>query len=191
MVALLAPEIVGTYVVALSLSRVVGVLQGAVTTVLFPSIAAQPKASVVEAVAGTVRVVGLLSVLVAAGLGMVGPGVITLVYGGRFDGTIAPFRILLIDTVLSGTARILYQAYSGTGRPEAVTMFEALAVAASLGSMLLVVPQYGTVGAAWCVVLASAVRLTCAVAGLRLVLRVRIPRLLVSRSDIVAMARAS
>ncbi len=190
-VTLLAPDVVGTYVVALSLSRVVGVLQGAAATVLFPSVAAQSKASVVEAVSRTVRVVGAVSVLIVVCLSIVGPGLITLVYGHRFDQTVAPFRILLIDTVLSGSAGILYQAYSGTGRPELVTLFEAVAVAASLGCMLLVVPHYGTVGAAWCVVLASAIRLSCAIAGMPLVLHVSIPRLLLTRSDIVAMARHS
>ena len=54
--------------------------------------------------------------------------------------------------------------------------------------MLLVVPHYGTVGAAWCVVFASAVRLSFAVGSMRLVLQVRVPRLFLTRSDIIAMA---
>ena len=184
LVTLLRPAAVGIYLVALSLSRVLTVLQGAVATVLFPIVAARPRAGVVETVAATVRVTLALSLLLAIGLALAGPPVMLVAYGHAFAGSIVPFRVLLGEAVVSNAARILYQIYSGTGRPGTVTCIEATAVAVSFGLMLLIVPIYGATGASCCVFAASTVRLACAVGGIPLVLRLRVPRLLLVRSDL-------
>lgn len=184
LVSLLAPEIIGVYVVALSLSRVLTVLQGAVTTVLFPDIAARPEAGVIATVAATVRVTSVVGVAAALTLGIIGPPLISLVYGAKFSGAAGPFRLLVAETVVSNAARILYQAFSGTGRPGAVTAFEAIGVSISLTSMLLIVPRYGATGAAFCVLMASCVRLVCVVVALPLMLKVSMPRLIISKADL-------
>ncbi len=184
LVTLLAPEVIGVYVVALSLSRVLTVLQGAVTTVLFPDIAARPEAGVIATVAATVRVTTVVGLAAALVMGAIGPPMISLVYGAKFAAASAPFRLLVLETVVSNAARILYQAFSGTGRPGAVTTFEAVGVSVSLVSMLLIVPRYGAFGAASCVLLASCVRLLFVVVALPLMLKVRMPRLIISRADL-------
>jgi O-antigen/teichoic acid export membrane protein len=186
-VALLPQASVGIYVVALSLSRMPTVLQTAVTTVLFPAIAARAEASVIELVALTVRFTTVINAAAAAGLAAIGPPALHLLYGDRFMGAVGPFRILLVETVVSNAVRILYQVFSGTGRPQVVTAIEAISVTASLGAMLLVVPRFGIEGAAACVLLASSLRLICVLVGLTTILRVRMPRLFLTPADVLGI----
>ncbi len=189
-VAMLAPGLVGAYSVALSMARMLTVLQTAVASVLFPSIAALGTAVIVEQVAATLRVTSLVMAMTVLMVGLAGPHLLMLLYGVRFASAIAPFRVLLLETLVASSARTLYLAYTGSGRPEWVTGFEALGVAVSVASMLLLVPHFGLTGAAFAVLLASSVRLACGIAGLRLVLKAEMPRLLLSWSDVQAGFRA-
>ena len=186
-VAMLPQAAVGLYVVAQSLSRVLSILQGAITSVLFPSIAARADAEVIESVARTMRIAVLFNVAAAVVLAAVGPLVLQVLYGSRFAGAVHPFRILLFETIVSNAARILYQAFSGTGRPGVVSVIEGIGVSASLAAMLVVVPHFGTVGAACCVLFASSLRLLGAVACLPFILRAKMPRLLPGPADLAAI----
>ena len=190
-VALLAPGLVGIYSVALSLARMLNVVQGAISSVLFPSIAARSTADIVATVAATLRVMIPATAAIGLAVGLAGPWFLSLMYGPRFAPAAEIFRLLLLDALLVSSARILYQAYSGSGRPGWVTGFEAAGTAASLLAMLVLVPPLGLAGAASAMLLGSSVRLACGIAGLRPVLGSAVPRLLLSRSDVTAWLRAS
>jgi O-antigen/teichoic acid export membrane protein len=92
--------------------------------------------------------------------------------------------VLLIENAVAGAARVFYQAFAGTGRPGVVTVFETIGVVACILFMLLLVPSLGMIGAALAVLLASTLRLICTLVGLRTILGVRMPRLILGRSDI-------
>jgi O-antigen/teichoic acid export membrane protein len=186
-VFLLEPGAVGAYAVALSLSRVLTVAQGAVSTVLFPSIAARDVTSVVDMVARAVRVTTLMNAAGAAGIALVGPSLLLLLYGSRFNAAVAPFLILLLEAVVTSAARTLAQAFSGSGRPAAVTALEMAGVAVSLTAMLILVPIFGVVGAALATLLGGTARLLFALIRFQKVLGVRLPRLVISRMDIAWM----
>lgn len=187
-VAFLPPRTVGTYVVAVSSARLLTVVQSGISSVLFPSVAAGRSARVAAVVADTFRIATLLFSGLALGLGLVGPKLLMLAYGPRFADCIAPFCILLVAMVMENGARILYQIYSGSGRPGIVSFFELGAVSISLGLMLLLVPPFGTVGAAGAVLGASCLRLALAAGALRLVLGDRHrPRLLPGLRDLRAV----
>lgn len=183
-VLVLQPAAVGAYAVALSLARILAVLQGAVSTVLFPSIAARGAASAVATAALAARVATAVNTAAAIGLGIVGPHLLLWLYGEAFAAAILPFQILLAETVLSNAARILAQAYSGSGRPGVVTLVESAAVAVSFGAMLLLVPRFGLIGAALAMLLAGLLRLAAVLAGFRLVLGLGLPRLVIGRADL-------
>ncbi len=189
-ITMLAPGLVGLYAVAQSLSRIPAVVQGAVSSVLFPSVAARGTAVIVETVATTIRVTSIVIGAMALALSLAGPHLLSLLYGAAFAKATGPMRILLLDAVVSSSARILYQAYSGSGRPGWVTGFEAAGVAVAAVGMLTLVPHLGLTGAALAVLLASSVRLALGVAGLPLVLKSEMPRLLLSRSDVRAWLRS-
>jgi O-antigen/teichoic acid export membrane protein len=188
-VFLLEPEAVGAYAVALSLSRVLTVAQGAVSTVLFPSIAARDIPSVVEMVARAVRVTTVMNAAGAACIAMAGPSLLLLLYGHRFNAAVAPFLVLLLEAVVTSAARTLAQAFSGSGRPAAVTNLELAGVVASVTAMLILVPIFGIVGAALAALLGGTVRLIFALASFHKVLGVRLPRLVINRMDIAWVIR--
>ncbi|WP_428393677.1 polysaccharide biosynthesis C-terminal domain-containing protein [Lichenicoccus sp.] len=187
-VFLLQPAAVGAYAVALSLSRVLNVAQGAIATVLFPSIAAREAASVVATVARAMRVTTVVNATGAMAIGVAGPSLLLLLYGTRFAAAVLPFQVLLIEAVVSSAARTLAQAFSGTGRPSVVTGVEVAGVTTSLATMLVLVPAYGIVGAAGATLLGGMVRLSCVLVSFRKVLGIDLPRLLISRADVAWMA---
>lgn len=191
LVALLEPAAVGIYAVALSLARMLNVVQGAICSVLFPSVAARGTAEVVGTVGATLGAAVPVTAAAALAAGLVGPVLLDLLYGPRFAPAVGIFRLLLLDAVVGGTARILYQAYSGSGRPGWVTGFEAVGTAAALAAMPVLVPRFGLEGMAWSVVAGSVVRLACGVAALRPALGAGTAALLLSRSDVRAWFRAA
>ena len=179
----LAPGEVGNYAVALSLTRVLQVAQGAVSTVLFPSIAGQDLHSVVETVGRAVRVTSMVNTVGAIGLSVLGPYLLILVYGPKFEPAVAPFLVLLFEAIFSSAARTLAQAFSASGRPSAVTGMEMAGVIGSITAMVILVPHLHTVGAAYGAMFGGLVRLTVAVACFRKVLGVELPRLWLNRMD--------
>lgn len=183
-VLFLQPAAVGTYAVALSLSRVMSVAQGAVQTVLFPTIAGRDTASVVETVGRVTRVTLVVNTLGAVAIGLAGPSLLLLLYGTRFAAAVTPFLILLVEAVVTSAARTLAQAFSGSGRPGAVTSVEVAGVAASVATMVVLVPVLGINGAACASLLGGCVRLACVVGSFNNVLGIRLPRMLISRADV-------
>ncbi len=177
-VAFLPASMVGTYAVALSSARMLMIVQAGISAVLFPSVAAREIGAIVQMVATAFRLAMLLIAGMAAVLMVVGPPVLLLAYGPKFAPAIMPFRILLLAVVVENGARILYQIYSGSGRPGLVTFFEAAAVAVLLLVMLVLVPPLGTLGAALAVLCAAAFRLLVAIGALPVLLRIDLPRLL-------------
>ena len=188
-VPLLPPAAVGVYVVARSLAQTLGVLSDAVASVLFPSIAGKPVAVVIETVAKTIRATSLVNAALAIGLGVCAPFLLRLVYGSKFDAAVVPLQILVGASVLLNSARILYQAYTGSGRPGVTTMFEAAATAITFVALTCLIPPFGVAGAAIAILIASATRLGMALAGLPLILKVRIPRLFMAWSDLRSAPR--
>ena len=187
---LLTPASVGAYAVALSLSRILYVVQGAVATVLFPTIAGRDPADVIETVARVTRVTFVINAAGAVGIGLVGPFLLVLLYGDRFAGAVVPFLILLVEAVITSSARTLAQAFSGTGRPGAVTETEMMGVIASTCSLVVLVPVFGINGAASATLAAGCVRLAWVLIRFQAVLGVKLPPLVINRSDVAWVTRS-
>lgn len=183
-VAFLAPKMVGTYAVALSSARMLNVVQAGVSSVLFPSIAGRSSDAIVPTVAKTFRITMVLLAGLAVLLALIGPALLRLAYGAAFADSIMPFRVLLLAMVLENGARILYQIYSGSGRPELVTFFECAATTLACVAMAALVPFFDTFGAALAVLCGSVFRMATGIAGLPLLLKQPIPRLILGRADL-------
>jgi O-antigen/teichoic acid export membrane protein len=183
-VYLLSPAAVGVYVVALSLSRVLGVMQDVIWSVLFPNIAGRGVNEVVRTVTVVVQITVIVAGAVALAAGLLGPYVIALLYGRAFTSAATPFRILLAATVVTSAARLFGHMFSATGRPGIVTLIEAMGVFALLAAMTLLVPTFGASGAALAVLAGATVRLGCVLGFMRLVLRLPLPRLIPDGSNL-------
>jgi O-antigen/teichoic acid export membrane protein len=159
-------------------------VQGGITSVLFPSIAARKVATIVQTVAMVFRHAMLLIAILAAVLAVIGPPLLLLAYGAKFAPAIAPFRVLLLAVVVDNGARVLYQIFAGSGRPELVTLFECSAVIVLVLVMLALVPALGTLGAAFAVLCAAIFRLATAVGAVPLLLKIDLPRLVFGWMDL-------
>ena len=168
---------------ALSISRVLGVMQDTVFSVIFPGLAGR---SIEEVMAVLGRAIRISTALAAAGgclLALLGPEIIALLYGTSFAIAVTPFRLLLAATVMQGVTRLLSHAFTATGRPGPVTVIEATGVGVMLLSVLVLLPRFGIDGAAGAVLLGSFGRLACTIVCLRLVLRVTTPSFIPDRAD--------
>ncbi|MDZ7782930.1 MAG: polysaccharide biosynthesis C-terminal domain-containing protein [Halioglobus sp.] len=84
----------------------------------------------------------------AAGLGLIGYPLITLIFGDAFKEAYVPLLVLLPGIVMASGARVLANDIAARGRPE-LNMYTSVVVVTVnvLGNMLLI-PLYGLAGAA-------------------------------------------
>lgn len=188
-VGLLDPALTGLYVVALSLSRVLNAFQTAVVAVLFPRATGRPVEEVVELSGRAARVSAVATALSAAGIMLLGPWVLGLVYGREFLDAVPVFRLLLAEVALGGTTWVLAQAYMVLDRPGIVSTMQAVGATLSVVLMLFLIPRYGLEGAGMALLISTAARLVFVFASFPLVLGVRPPSLRPRLDDFVGMLR--
>jgi O-antigen/teichoic acid export membrane protein len=189
LVALLAPAELGMYVVAASLARMLHMISGATSTVLFPKVAAQPLDQVMKYVSLSSRVTTTATGLIALALGLAAPFLLPAVYGPDFAPAATIFPILLAEAVLAGTVKIIGQGLMGAGRPGTITLVQGVGLAAVIPLMALLVPPYGVMGAAGAMLLSTMLRLAFIAASYEILLRRRMPGLLIHRSDVSFLYR--
>ena len=183
-VGLLSAEAMGIYVVALSLSRMLRVFQTSMTTVLFPKVAAQPLDEIVSLTGRVNRINLVLTTMVGIGLVGLGPTLLQLLYGTEFVSATVVFQLLVIEIILSGAVQILAQALMAAERPGVVTVVQATGISLNALLAVILIPQYGLTGAGVALVSATSVRLLLILSSYPLVLRVRVPALVIGPSDV-------
>ena len=183
-VGLLSAEAMGIYVVALSLSRMLRVFQTSMTTVLFPKVAAQPLDEIVSLTGRVNRINLVLTTMVGIGLVGLGPVLLQLLYGDEFVSATIVFRLLVIEIILSGAVQILAQALMAAERPGVVTVVQATGISLNALLAVILIPQYELAGAGFALVSATSVRLLFILISYPLVLRVRVPALVIGPSDV-------
>jgi len=182
-VGLLAPELMGLYTVAVSVSRMLSVLESSIATVLFPKAAARPVQEVVALTGRAARVSLVITLLVGLAVMVIGPFLLQLLYGSKYMGAVPVFRILIIEVVLGGATAILAQAFMALGRPSIVTILQAVGLGMSVPLMLILIPKFGLVGVGLAVLGSTTARLISVIVSYQLVLKVQPPRLLFTWDD--------
>jgi O-antigen/teichoic acid export membrane protein len=168
-ISLLDPAAMGTYVVALSLSRVLNVFQQSAVMVLFPKAAGTAKEVVIAMTERAARLSTLVTAACALLVAVLGPTLIRLLYGQAYVAAVSALRILVIEVVLAGLTYVLAQAFMALGRPGIVTSLQAVGLAISVPLMLLWIPRFGIAGAAMALLCSTAARLLLVVIGLKAV----------------------
>jgi O-antigen/teichoic acid export membrane protein len=184
----LVPQMMGTYVVALSLSRVLNAFHASVVMVLFPKAVSQPPDVVREMTSRAARISTLLTTLAGVGIVSFGPHLLSLLYGREYTGATTVLRILVLEVVLSGGTFVLSQAFMALERPGVVTALQVLGLLFTLPLMLILVPRLGIVGAGLALLLSTSARLIFVLASFPLFLKMRIPNLLPKLEDLKFMA---
>jgi O-antigen/teichoic acid export membrane protein len=183
-VSLLSPGAMGSYVVVLSLSRMLNLFQNSVVMVLFPKAAGRSAEEVVALTGRSVRVSGLITALCGVFVCATGPTLLSILYGKEYVGAVGALRVLVIEVVLSGATFVLAQAFMALGRPGVVTILQAIGLSLSIPMMLWLIPRYGIYGAAVALFTSTVARLIFIYIGFRAFLKIRPPRLLPGVHDL-------
>lgn len=183
-VSLLSPAAMGSYVVVLSLSRMLNLFQNSVVMVLFPKAAGQSTRDVVAMTGDCVRASGLMTVACGIPVCLAGPLLLRILYGSEYVTAVGAMRILVLEVVLSGATFVLAQAFMALDRPGVVTILQAIGLSLSIPMMLLLIPRYGIYGAAISLLTSTVARLLFVYAGFLLFLKTQPPRLLPDGNDL-------
>jgi O-antigen/teichoic acid export membrane protein len=183
-VRLLEPGLMGTYVVALSLSRMLNVFHASVVMVLFPRAVSRLPREVTEMTSRAMRMSTVLSTIIGIGIVALGPEVLSLLYGREYRGAGAVLRILVLEVVLSGATTVLSQAFMALGRPGIVTGLQVTGLGLTVPLMVLLVPRFGIVGAGTALLCSTIARLIFVVASFPVFLKMRVPDMLPKVEDL-------
>ena len=183
-VSLLTPSAMGSYVVVLSLSRMLNLFQNSVVMVLFPKAAGLAGKEVVMMTGNAVRVSGLVTAFCGVFVCLGGPTLLRLLYGSEYVSAVGAMRILVLEVVISGATFVLAQAFMALDRPGVVTILQALGLSLSIPMMLVLIPRYGIYGAAVSLLTSTVARFIFVCIGFRVFLKLQLPNLLPNGSDI-------
>ena len=146
-VALLSTTHLGVYAVAVALAERIWTVSDAVSTVLFPRIAASGERDGVELTTQVSRHVVLLVGLAAAVLAVLSRPLILLLYGSAYSDAVLAFAVLLPGVVVLSVGKIVSSYISGKGRPELGVLPSVLTVVSNTLLNLVLIPRLGIVGA--------------------------------------------
>jgi O-antigen/teichoic acid export membrane protein len=183
-IGLLSPGAMGSYVVVLSLSRMLNLFQNSVVMVLFPKAAGRPVQEVVDMTGDSVRISALVTALCGILVCFAGPSLLRILYGSEYVAAAGALRILVAEVVLSGVTYVLAQAFMALDRPGVVTVLQGLGLSLSIPLMLLLIPQYGIYGAAVSLLASTIARLVFVYSAFRLFLKTKPPSLIPVGHDI-------
>ena len=183
-VGLLKPALMGTYVVALSVSRMLMVVQMAINTVLFPKTASLPQKEVLAITGRAARVGATLSACGGAVIFVAGPWLIGLFYGPDFLGAVTVLRLLAVEVVLANVTLILAQPFMALNRPGLVAFLQSSGLLLCILLLVLLAPTLGLTGVGIAMLSATSFRFIGVLASYRLVLKTPPPRLLLRWSDV-------
>lgn len=182
-VSLLSASAMGSYVVVLSLSRMLNVFQNSVVMVLFPKAAGRSREDVIALTGQSVRISGFVTAACGLTICLAGPAVLRILYGSEYVAAAGALRILVAEAVLSGATFVLAQSFMALGRPGVVTMLQGLGLSLSIPMMLWLIPRLGIYGAAISLLVATTARLLFICAGFRIFLKTSPPSLLLRVDD--------
>jgi O-antigen/teichoic acid export membrane protein len=122
----------------------------AVSTALFPTIAAEPTESTRRSITPLVaRNTLWLTAILAAVLAVAAGAVVDLLYSSRFGASAGAVRALAPGIVLFSAARVLGNDIAARGRPLVNSGIAAASVVCNIALNVVLIPRYGIDGAAW------------------------------------------
>lgn len=188
-VRMLVPQMMGTYTVALSLSRMLNVFHTSVVMVLFPKAVSKSPGIVREMTGRAVRMSTLFTASAGVFIVLVGPQLLKLLYGREYQSATAVLRILTVEVVLSGATLVLSQAFMALARPGIITALQITGLLFTVPLMFVLVPRLGIVGAGLSLLISTTMRLTFVLLSFPVFLKMRVPRIVPHLEDVRFMAR--
>ncbi len=139
----------GLYAIAVALSQILLTASATLRSVLFPYISKAERPEQIRLLKQFSRINSSLILLMVIGAFFLGPMLIPLLYGEEFLGSIAPFQILLlaIACLAIRSSFAVFNMATDHNRYNVVANWSALFLIIVLD--VLLIPDYGIVGAAW------------------------------------------
>jgi antigen flippase len=183
-IGMLSPFSMGLYTVALSAARPGDFFSGPIIMVLFPRACALDSASAVALTARATRITTALLFISAIALIATMPILLPLFYGAAFVSAVPVAQLVVVSVALNGIVAVMAQAFMANGRPGVFGAIQMLGLATIVPTMLILIPRFGLIGAAWALIISTLIRLLFTVAGCRIVLKAVTPWLLLSTDDL-------
>jgi O-antigen/teichoic acid export membrane protein len=139
----------GIYVVAVTYASVLLTIPGSAALVMLPRMVNAHRDGTARAcLERWYRRMLWVTVAAAGVLAMSSVVMIPALFGSAFAGATRIAVLLAPATVMLGLNQVLSTAFRGIGRPEIASAAEIVGVAATVAGLLLLLPRYGTYGAA-------------------------------------------
>jgi O-antigen/teichoic acid export membrane protein len=183
-VMFLSASELGLYSIALSLSRLLNIVQASLVSVLFPRASSLEPEESVALIGRAARVSTVISVVLGAGFLLTAPIVLPRLYGSQFGAAVALLPLLSAEAIIGGIGGVLKQSFLASGRPFVVTLIEAGSIISALCLLFVLVPRMNVLGAATALLCTSVLRVAAIMIAYRVVLRRPIPRLLPDATDV-------
>ena len=190
-VRMLDAQMMGTYVVALSLSRVLNAFHASVVMVLFPKAVSQPPPVIREMTGRAARISTLFTAFAGICVVTLGPYLLGLLYGREYTGATAVLRLLVVEVIISGATMVLAQAFMALARPGVVTALQVIGLLLTLPLMLVLVPKLGIVGAGLSLLISTMARFIFVLISFPIFLGMPVPQMLPRTEDFKFMATAA
>ncbi|MEJ1961709.1 MAG: oligosaccharide flippase family protein [Gammaproteobacteria bacterium] len=173
----------GLYAVAFSFSRVIQLVQPAIMSVVLSQMSrATPADSQrLHDMASRFLIAALLCS--CAVLWVIGGWLLVFTYGSEFGAISTPFRVLIAEASFGVLSQVTMQLFLSRNRPGVVSAIQGAALCASIASLLILVPRFGTTGAALGLLLAGVFRWVLLLLAMKVVLGLPLPRLYLNRAD--------
>lgn len=167
--AVASPSVLGVYTVASKLADLLRMPGLALTYVLYPTFARDPRGAAGRTASLMAKAFGI-SVVLAVPVALLAGPVLPPLFGAEFTAAVLPAQIMIGGTVVCSVAGLVTAFLLGIGRPGANSISIVAGVAVTVTLNWLLVPPLGAVGAA---VAAAAANVATTVTLLAFFLRLR------------------
>jgi O-antigen/teichoic acid export membrane protein len=173
---LAGPAVLGVYAIASKFAELVKVPGMALTYVLYPRYSREGAARAAADVRRLLPRAGVPLAVAVVPLWLASAWLIPALYGTAFHRAVLPARIILVGLVLEGVAGVLTGFLYGIGRPGLNSWAMGAGLLVTIVLDLLLIPPFGSTGAAVASAAAYLVSSLALVACFRMVQRPRPPR---------------
>lgn len=182
LIPLLPATEIGLYAVAFSFSRVIQLVQPAIMSVVLSHMSRSSSDG------PRLHDISVRFLLFALGcsctaLWIAGEPLLIFTYGAEFGATHGLFRILLLEASFGVLSQATTQLFLSRDRPGVVSTIQVTVLCISLAALLILVPRFGSMGAAIGLLLAGVLRWALLLGAMRVILRLPLPRLYLDGSD--------
>ena len=174
----------GLYTVAYTSSRLIGSVQETLSTTVYSRYAGDKSLAAGQNIQLAFQLTFAPMLVLAIALGLAGPLLLGTAFGEAFSRAGIVFGILLVECVLGNSSYLLAQQFNAAGRPGIVLARQVISLAPIIILLPMIPVSHPMEGIALVLLVSSFVRLMTTLLLFKFSLRLPIPRLLPSATEL-------